>query len=200
MTDVYVHVTIAGITPLLCNRFTEAAQQSASSSSRSALVGSKGTPREQAAPKLYKDNNGVIGLPQPNIMACIVCAGKFFKAGKSKLTTLKSSLIPACVAIEGVMLPLEFPRTWEVDTRPVRIPSTGGRILAHRPRFDEWSVSFVAVVDTSLIDVKLFREVVDAAGKRIGLGDFRPDRKGPFGRFKVTRWEVTDEPVADAAE
>jgi len=32
---------------------------------------------------------------------------------------------------------------------------------------------------------------VDAAGKRIGLGDFRPDCKGPFGRFVVTKWKTS---------
>jgi hypothetical protein len=43
-----------------------------------------------------------------------------------------------------------------------------------------------------MLGVKLFREVVDAAGKRIGLGDFRPDCKGPYGRFSVTRWQEQD--------
>jgi hypothetical protein len=32
------------------------------------------------------------------------------------------------------------------------------------------------------------RKLVDDAGKRIGLGDFRPDRKGPFGKFVVSNW------------
>jgi hypothetical protein len=31
--------------------------------------------------------------------------------------------------------------------------------------------------------------VIDAAGKRVGLGDFRPACKGPFGRFVVTNWQ-----------
>jgi hypothetical protein len=43
-------------------------------------------------------------------------------------------------------------------------------------------------VDLEMISLRLFREIVDKAGKAIGLGDFRPDNKGPFGRFVVTRW------------
>lgn len=39
-----------------------------------------------------------------------------------------------------------------------------------------------------MITAALFREIVDAAGKRIGLGDFRPACKGPFGKFTVTSW------------
>jgi len=30
---------------------------------------------------------------------------------------------------------------------------------------------------------------VDAAGKRIGLGDFRPQTKGPFGKYVITDWK-----------
>jgi hypothetical protein len=33
------------------------------------------------------------------------------------------------------------------------------------------------------------REIVDAAGKRVGLGDFRPACKGPFGKFVVVQWK-----------
>jgi hypothetical protein len=74
-------------------------------------------------------------------------------------------------------------------TRAVRIPSTGGRILCHRPCFHDWKLSFTLHVDTDMLSPNLLREIVDAAGKRIGLGDFRPDCKGPFGKFVVTNWQ-----------
>ena len=38
------------------------------------------------------------------------------------------------------------------------------------------------------MDLKLLREVVDAAGKRVGLGEFRPSCKGQYGKFVVTNW------------
>jgi hypothetical protein len=76
-----------------------------------------------------------------------------------------------------------------VDTRAVRIPATGGRILAHRPMFDDWALEFIADVDTDLMNEKLFRAIVDNAGKRVGLGDFRPATKGPYGRYVVTSWK-----------
>jgi len=37
---------------------------------------------------------------------------------------------------------------------------------------------------------------VDSAGKRVGLGDFRPARKGPFGKFRVDEWKVIELKVA----
>ncbi len=99
-----------------------------------------------------------------------------------------NSLIPACLSIEQIEIPIESPDPWETDTRAVRIPSTGGRILAHRPCFHNWSLTFTLLLDTEVMDCKLLRDIVDAAGKRIGLGDFRPDCKGPFGKFVVDSW------------
>jgi hypothetical protein len=196
MPQVLIDVAIEGTTPLLCNRFTDAAQMSASSGNRIAAVGDKGTPMEQAKARLYAGHDGKPCIPQPNLFRCLIDAGTFFKAGKSKVTTQKSSLIPACVEVTGIELPIEHKEPWSVDTRAVRIPSTGGRILCHRPSFNDWRLRFTLSVDTDLISVKLVRELMDAAGKRIGLGDFRPSCKGPFGKFVVTHWQEQTAKVA----
>lgn len=188
MGQILIDVTIEGKTPLICNRFTDAAAMSASSGNRIAAIGDKGTPKEQAESKLYIGHDGKPCIPQPNLFRCLIDAGTFFKAGKSKVTTQKSSLIPACIEVDGIELPLESKEGWAVDTRAVRIPSTGGRILCHRPSFNDWRLSFTMNVDTDLISPKLVRDIVDAAGKRIGLGDFRPACKGPFGKFVVVQW------------
>lgn len=185
-----INTVIEGVTPLLCNRFTDAAQMAATNGNRLASVGEKGTPRDQAEARLYVGHDGEPMIPQPNLFRCLVDAGSFFKAGKSKITTQKSSLLPACVEIEGLEIPIRHKEPWSVDTRAVRIPSTGGRILCHRPCFNDWRLSFVIGIDEDLMTVKLMREIVDAAGKRVGLGDFRPACKGPFGKFVVVEWKT----------
>jgi hypothetical protein len=182
-------IVIEGTTPLLCNRFTDAAQEKATNGVGISTIGNRGTPQEIAESKLYLDLDGEPMIPQPNLLRCIIDAGKFFKAGKSKVTTIKSSLIPSCVEIEGVCIKIHHEQPWKVDSRPVRIPSTGGRILAHRPCFDDWRLDFELILDETIIAARMLRDIVDAAGKRIGLGDFRPDCKGPFGRFVVTEWK-----------
>lgn len=186
-----IAVTIKGVSPLICNKFTDAAAQKVMAGSSSAIQsGDRGTPREIAEPKLYTDSNGKPVIPGPNIFSALIQAGSHIKAGKSKLTTQKSSIIPAGLTVMELECPIT-PAKWEVDSRSVVIPSTGGRIMAHRPRFDEWQCSFTLEVDHTLFAENLVRELVDIAGQRIGLGDFRPARKGPFGRFKVTKWKVS---------
>lgn len=183
-----IKATVEGISPLLQNRFTEAAQEKVANGSGAALRGSMPLPREQAEAKLYRTADGLVVLPSANLLRAIVDAGVFVKVGKSKLSTSRSSLIPAGVAICEPELPIA-PGRWEVDTRAVVNPATGGRMVCHRPRFDAWRVTFTLDADESLFAERLVRELVDLAGQRIGVGDFRPARKGPFGRFKVVMWK-----------
>lgn len=183
-----IEVKIEGVTALLMNRFTEANAQAVSSGTSNAIQGSKPPPREQADVKVYRDSNGKPVMPAPNVLACMVDAGRFIKAGKSKVSTMRSSLVPAGIALQEIELPIT-PGKYEVDSRPVVIPSTGGRIMAHRPRFDTWSCKFTLDVDDDIFPEAVVRQLLDLGGKRIGLGDFRPARRGPFGRFVVTSWK-----------
>lgn len=182
-----IKITLGGVSPLICNRFTEAAQQAVSQSSGSTFRGDKGTPREQAKPKVYTGIKGRPVLPAVNLLASFVEAGRFIKSGRSKLSTTRSSLVPAGLSIKEPEMQIS-PSKWEVDSRPVVIPSTNGRIMCHRPRFDEWKIGCTLVVDDTLFSERIIRELVDIAGKRIGVGDFRPSRRGPFGRFEVIKW------------
>jgi len=188
MSEITVSVTIEGVTPILMHRFTEENEVKVSSGMSTVSVGDKGTPREQAEKKLYKNDEGDLYLPGPNIFACIIAAGKFHKNGKSKVTTVKSSLVPAAMSILDLVCPFGT-KEFEVDSRSVVIPATGGRIMAHRPRLDKWSLTFRLAIDTLMFAENFARKLVDDAGKRIGLGDFRPDRKGIFGKFVVSNWE-----------
>lgn len=180
-----IKITIQGTTPLLMQKFAEDNEVRVSSPIQ---VGDRGTPREQAASKLYSDTEGNLYIPGPNVFSCLVSAGKFHRLGKTKVTTARSSLIPAGVSVDDIVIPLNT-KEWEVDSRSVVIPATGGRIMCHRPRLDEWKLSFTLDIDTSMFDPKFIRALIDDAGKKCGLGDFRPERKGPFGKFVVVGWE-----------
>ncbi len=195
-----IAVTTEGIAPLLMNRFTEKAEIAVSGGTRPAFEGSgdRGTPRAQAEPRAYRDGAGMLYIPGPNIFSALIAAGTFHKAGKSKVTTMKTSLVPAGISVEELVCPLGTDQ-WEVDSRSVVIPSTGGRIMGHRPRVDRWSLTFTLDVDIGMFSPNLVRSLVDDAGKKIGLGDYRPQRKGPFGRFVVREWAVLEGDLMAAA-
>lgn len=175
-----IHVEITGITPLLMNRFNIDDQNIKKEKNL--------TPRESAQKLCYEDEHKKLYYPTTNIYACIIEAGKFHKDGKVKVTTARSSLIPAGVMIDGETIYFKTPETWEVDSRSVVVPSTGGRIVCHRPRLDSWCLDFTLTLDLKMFSPKFIRTLIDDAGSKVGLGDFRPARKGIFGRFVVTNW------------
>ena len=186
-----IKTTIRGLSPLLLNRFTEEAEVAVSSGSRISIRANGDLPRDVAEKKLYKDSaTGELYLPGSMLFACIIGAGIFHKVGRSKMTTQKTSLIPAGLIVTDLVCPLQH-KGWEVDSRAVVIPSTGGRVMVHRPRLDEWECVFNMDVDKTMFNEKTVRLLVDDAGKKMGLGDYRPSRKGPFGRFSVTGWEIS---------
>ncbi len=190
-----VRVTIEGMTPLLMNRFTEESEVKVSGGISVIYVGERGTPREQAEAKRYADQDGNLYVPGANIFACLVSAGRFHKHGKSKLTTMKTSLIPAALMVEELICSLGT-KDWEVDSRSVVNPSTGGRRMCHRPRLDEWRLTFTLEIDTDMFSPALVRAIVDDGGKKVGICDYRPERKGSFGRFVVQEWQVIEEALA----
>ncbi len=188
-----ITVEIQGESPLLCNRFTdEAMEKVARGTSTVTAAGSKGTPRERAEKTLYLGTDGKPMIPGPNVYRSIIDAGRFHKAGKEKITTVKSSLVPAGIWLRDVECRITNPDhdtpSWEVDARRVVNPATSGAMMAYRARFDSWRLKFSLDVDDTMFAESIVRALVDDAGQKIGLGDFRPSRKGPFGRFKVIAW------------
>ena len=70
------------------------------------------------------------------------------------------------------------------------------RILRTRARFAcPWSVVGIADVDPELVDKEKLTAWLALAGRRVGLGDWRPEKSGHYGRFDV---DVVTE-LADAA-
>jgi hypothetical protein len=187
----FINVTVEGISPLLMHCFTDEAQQAMQKTSKSSIKKGAELPRDIAETHLYKDNDGNIAIPSNMMFSSIMSAGIYHKLGKKQITTRDSSLVPAGIEIEAMFIPV-VPWEWEVDSRPIFNQKANVRAMAHRPRFDKWSLTFVLKVDNEMFSANVVRDLVDDAGKKCGIGAFRPNRKGPFGKFVVTFWEVIE--------
>jgi hypothetical protein len=187
-----IRVTVKGLSPLLMNRFTEEAAASLNGL-RPVTSGQKPKPLEVATNAAYRDEKGYLIWPGSNILSSLIAAGQFHRMGRSKVTTQKSSLVPAAMAVTDLEVgPTEDgkkTKRFEVDSRRGVNPSTGNACMIIRARVDVWEASFTLQVDETMFNLDLCRAIVDDAGRKIGWGDFRPQRKGPFGRFIVTKWE-----------
>jgi hypothetical protein len=112
------------------------------------------------------------------------------------MSTKQSTPLPGFLTIEDPYLPLvngdHNPAVWEVDMRQGRNPNGGEAVCVIRPRFDRWAFAASFLADSDSIGEDVIRELVDIAGSRIGIGDFRPQRRGVFGKFKVVGWHASD--------
>ena len=165
-------VKIVGATPLLMHAYRGTEPSELRNS----------TPQEQAEYHVYRDNKTQeLYIPVENIQRALI-SGAAYSKGKGRASLQKS--VAAGLLIEDLKLPLGT-KEYTIDTRGVVIPATKGRIERHRARLDTWSTSFTAMYDEVLLSEKQVKQIIADTGTLVGLGDFRPEKKGPYGRFNV---------------
>ena len=171
-------ISIQGIRPLLMHRFPE----ETADEQIQKRTGSNIT-KNEAEGFLYKLANGIIYEPAEHIEGALRQAAKDFRIPGKRMRTY-SVLIVAQVEVEPRTIPHKI-QNWVTDARSVVMPSTRGRIMRYRPRFDEWKLDFRIVVNDDQIPTEVIKGILDHAGNHEGIGDYRPK----FGRFIVTKFE-----------
>ena len=160
------------------------------------------TPEEMAWAKAYyyeEDEDGdklekpEFWHPSSAVYGAIINASSNHKV-KGSRKSLKS-LAPGALIMRDDKMPLTMPGTHEpitefvLDCRAVVNPSTKGRMACIRPCFPRWVATGEIEIDDETLDPTLVKQLLDEAGRSIGIGDFRPQKCGPFGRFTVTLWQ-----------
>ena len=133
---------------------------------------------------LWIDESGAPAIPATAIRACIEGGARKRKQGpqvRGGLVVLSTSFDydkkKYGTALEKLGKSAQF-------TVPVVVQRS--RILRTRAKFDTpWSCIFEVDTDEELIDKSQLLEWLDIAGRQIGLGDWRPQTSGTFGRFTV---------------
>ena len=54
-----------------------------------------------------------------------------------------------------------------------------------RARFDQWAATILVEVDPELVDRDQLLRWLDIGGRRVGVGDWRPEKSGQYGRYEV---------------
>lgn len=199
-----VTIRCRGTSPLLMNRMSESTLEGLRTKAKkpkAANVGHVRTPRDEAAEKIYTHADAPM-IPGENLMSCLIAAGVFIRLdAKRQVSTGKGTLLPGLMSLHDFLLPLVDPDTgapaaWEPDVRQGRNPNGGEAVAICRPRFDRWAFRARIEIDDAEIGENAIRQLWDLAGRRIGLGDFRPARKGIFGQFVVERWDRSRDDLA----
>lgn len=182
-----IQVEIRGTTPLLIHRFGEDAE--VGKQSRAAMVANV-DPREVARKAAYIAKDGTFYFSSFSIPNAMGSAGSNHKMKGTRKTA--RFVVPSAIRMSSDVVTILNgagpAKDFEVDARPVTIPATKGRVMRYRPRFNVWGATFEMIVNDALMTVELAHQLLEEAGQQIGIGDFRPEKRGPFGTFRVTKF------------
>ena len=171
-----IKVRIEGTTALLFNRFLDASIEGKSKTKSGALKDLDPTD------KLYRIN-GQIYTPATHILGMLINAAKNFQiTGKRKSTY--SKIVGSTVEVEPEAITHETQK-YEIFSISGVNPSTKGRMLIKRPMLSSWAIEF-SIKHTDDVPFDVLKEILDYGGKYVGIGDWRPEKKGKFGKFIVT--------------
>ena len=178
-----VEVTLEGTSPLLQNRNLEGELTKVRHRNES----SKDSPElSEVLKKTYHFDNNIIYQPAEHIIRMLQTAGSQIKRGK--MGNFRKMMGAGFVMVEPDGIPHKHQGV-TVDARTVVIKATKGRIMRYRPKLPKWGLDFTCIVDVDTISIEVLKECFEIAGKYVGLGDFRPENGGMFGRFIVTKFK-----------
>lgn len=175
-----VAVTIEGASDFLFHRWnTEAVNEKAKAAKNSAA---KKTDNIESY--VYRMDDGTLAIPGEYFRQSIIHAAKFRQDPRSPRKSAMD-LFKAGIISLTALAPLGKSEWDYLDTRRVMVQRAG--VNRTRPAMKAgWQVSFDLLVNVpEYIDRNTLRETIEAAGRLIGLGDFRPT----YGRFGIVRFE-----------
>lgn len=175
-------VRIIGKSPLISHAWAEKAKQMM----RDKHAGKKSKNRDVRDPEqegkeaAYYTKDGDYGFPALAIKAAMITAAHK-DIGLEKTLVKKALFIHPPAA--NPILKLEGPEP-EIREDNVRV-GQGSADLRYRPYFDEWAITMSWEVDADLLTLQDFITLLDRAGFGVGVGEWRPEKGGEYGRFEL---------------
>ena len=152
------------------------------------------TPEQEAEAGVLRDSDGNILVPQEAILLGMRDAAKLFRIGKERAAQVLASsvFVPAHLLYVPVRRDGRPLKTYDrVDVRRVVVQRQGvlrGRAVIDPP----WQVMGVLEFDPQLISLEILMDILDLAGTKAGLGNYRPAKGGAFGRYQLLQLEVAE--------
>jgi|SRR5438105_11158305 len=179
-----VMVSIEGVAPILFHAWNVESVESKGKAAK----GSKEKKTDDVESFVYRNDKREICIPGPYLTGSIVNAAKFQQdprsPRKSAMDLFKAAIVPLTPLASLGKVDWDF-----LDKRRVVIQRNA--VTRSRPAFHAgWKASFILLNNLpEYVGPQLLNQTIAAAGRLIGLGDFRPT----FGRFAIVQFKVLDD-------
>ena len=187
----YATIHLVGETPLLVNKFDEKEKERMLGKQTGAAKKAKEfrDPDAEFQASLYKmkDKKGniIFGIPAGGIRNCAISACSFID-GVAKTTARGAFQI---LTEGGDLVPIISKTGPVMDESIVRIGPWSNKVAMtrYRGRFDDWELKFRVKYNANIITPEQLLNLFENAGFAIGLCEWRPEKNGSKGMFRVKR-------------
>jgi len=176
-------VRIEGLTPLVVHAWSSKAKEQllANQQGGKRRIREKREPEQEFEAARYRLSDGTDGIPVVAIKASITEAAHK-DLGVSKVSVRRALFIEGD---EGGLVRLDAaPPLMREDI--VRV-GMGSADLRYRPQYNPWALNLRLTYDADLLNAETVFNLIERAGFGGGLGEWRPEKGGEWGRFQVAR-------------
>jgi hypothetical protein len=180
-----IEVEIEGETPLLM------CSSSSMSIEKTSKIVKETNFEKEAYESAYWSSNGKKELVVPSncLYAAIINAASGYRVGKKSAV----GLLAGVIRIDPPEISLGTDK-YQIDIRQIVINKTA-RLFKARARLDKWKLKFKILYNEKYLPKeiadKTLYSILEEAGVRYGIMAYRPQRKGWFGTFKITKWKTS---------
>lgn len=179
-----LEITIESTSPMIQHKWSEKALRQM----REKGAGKKTKNRDQRDPAAeskaatYLTVSGDYGIPLLAVKGAIIEAAHK-DIGVEKTLVRKALFILAPDPSMVIPIKTAAPKVREDSVRV----GMGSADLRYRPQFDKWSAVLKIDYDADLLRPEDIVNLIDRAGFGVGICEWRPEKGGEFGRFRVKR-------------
>ena len=182
-------IPIVGTSPLIVHNFSEKSKRQLAGihNAGNKIKGKKEprNPEEEFNAARYLTKAGEDGFPITAFKRAFLRGGKVHGM---EMVTLAGLIFfhPDKGEEESRLVTISCPKGPIMREDPVRVAS-GGTDLRYRPQYWPWSINLRVSFDKSMLDIDQVYALLDRAGRSVGVGEWRPERKGDNGCFTIAR-------------
>lgn len=194
-----MRVPIVGTAPLIVHAFSEKAKrQMLDAQQGRAKVKEKRDPQADYEASFYRLAPGAAaseyGFPVVAFKAATIGAARFYDK-RVTMTALRQFLFMRGVMSSACSQQL-VPIIGEPKLREDMVRVGQGTDLRYRPEFLDWSATLTVTFVTSVLSRGSVLSLIDAGGLGVGVGEWRPEKRGEFGTYRIDQAagvEIVDE-------
>lgn len=122
----------------------------------------------------YRTPSGAYAFPAIGLKSAMVSACRFLDV---KMTSARGAF-----HIDAEMIEITGP--WRPREDMVRV-GMGTADIRYRPEFFDWRMPVTIKFNAAAISAEQVANLLNTAGFGVGIGEWRPEKNGSFGRFHV---------------